>query len=66
MEEFFQLSILGVKTKEKYPLSREILLKILRSGTDSYEQTGQTRPRGYKKNFMLSSTEHEIFPAYKC
>ena len=25
-----------------------------------------TRPRGYKKNFMLNSAEHEIFPAHKC
>ena len=23
------------------------------------------RPRGYKTFFMLNSTEHEIFPAYK-
>ena len=26
----------------------------------------ETRPRGYKKNFMLNSIEHEIFPAHKC
>ena len=25
-----------------------------------------TWPRGYKKNCMLNSTKHEIFPAHKC
>ena len=26
----------------------------------------RSRPRGYKTFFMVNSTEHEIFPAYKC
>ena len=26
----------------------------------------KTGPRGYKKNFMLNSTQHEIVPAHKC
>ena len=23
-------------------------------------------PKGYKKNFMFNSAEHEIYPAHKC
>ena len=30
-----------------------------------YESFDYVRPQGYKKNFMLNSDEHEIYPAHK-
>ena len=31
-----------------------------------YLVCSQSRPRGYKTFFMLTSAEHEIYPALKC
>ena len=56
--------IAGVKVSER-PSSSTSHNEARRSSKER-EVKVRTEPRDYKTFFMLTSTEHEIFPAHKC
>ena len=65
------MDLLSIATPEDIALVREVCELMSQRGayivaTGTKTKHCGSRPRGYKTFFMLTSPEHEIYPAHKC